>query len=103
MVALLISMLKTTIPPKKLIPKRLRVDDSEVNRFSVSKNGIKHVRKSEKLSKSEKSKCKKMFKSRNLAKSRKKLSKSENSTNFNSIRDGPKFLTPDASIAFNCL
>ena len=44
-----------------------------------------------------------MSKSQNLAKSRKKLIKSGNSTNFNTIEDGPKFLILDTRIAFNCL
>ena len=44
-----------------------------------------------------------MSKSWNLAKSGKKLSKNGNSTNFDVTRDGPKFLTPNAKIAFNCL
>ena len=44
-----------------------------------------------------------MFKSRNLAKSEKKLLKSRNSTNFNTMEAGPKFLTPDAKTTFNCL
>ena len=44
-----------------------------------------------------------MFKSRNLAKSGKKLSKSRNSTNFNTTEDEPKFLILDARTAFNRL
>ena len=44
-------MLKTTIPPKRLTPKRLGVDHSEVNRFDVS-GGVKHAKKSEKMFKS---------------------------------------------------
>ena len=44
-----------------------------------------------------------MFKSRNSTKSRKKLSKSGNSTNFDATEDRPKFLTPDARTAFNRL
>ena len=44
-----------------------------------------------------------MSKSQNLAKSGKKLSKSGNSTNFDATEVGPKFLTPDARTAFNCL
>ena len=38
-----------------------------------------------------------------MAKSRKKSSKSGNSSNFDAIEDGPKFLTLDARTAFNCL
>ena len=59
--------------------------------------------KSQKLSKSRKSKSEKTSKSWNLAKLRKKLSKSGNSTNFDATEDGPKFLTPDARTAFNRL
>ena len=38
-----------------------------------------------------------------MAKSGKKLSKSENLTNFNTTEVGPKFLTSDARTAFNRL
>ena len=44
-----------------------------------------------------------MFKSQNLAKSGKKLSKSRNSTNFGAIETGPKFLIFDAKTTFNPL
>ena len=44
-----------------------------------------------------------MFKSQNLAKSRKKLLKSRNLTNFSIIKARPKFLNPNAKMAFNCL
>ena len=77
--------------------------DNKVDRFGVGGNGMNYIKKSGKLSKSRKSKSKKTSKSRNLAKLRKKLSKSENSINFDTIEDGPKFLTPNARIAFNCL
>ena len=78
-------------------------DDSEVDGFGVGRNGVKHTKKSGKLSKSRKSKNKKISKSQNSAKSRKKLSKSGNSINSNAIEDGPKFLTSDAKTTFNCL
>ena len=77
--------------------------NGEVNRFGVSKNGIEHAKKSGKLSKSRKSKSKKIFKSRNLAKSGKNLLKSGNLTNFDAIKPKPKFLTPNAKTTFNCL
>ena len=64
---------------------------------------MKHVKKSGKSSKSGKLKSKKTSKSRNLAKSGKKLSKSGNSTNSNAIKAGPKFLTPDARTTFKRL
>ena len=38
-----------------------------------------------------------------MAKPGKKLSKNENSTNFDAIEDGPKFLTPNTRTAFHCL
>ena len=44
-----------------------------------------------------------MSKFQNLAKSRKKLSKNGNLTNFDVTEVGPKFLTSDARIAFNRL
>ena len=75
-------MLKTTRSSDKLIPSRnngnrsasskkddrkpvcgRNNNDGEVNGFSVGRNGIKHVKKSGKLSKSGKSKSKKMSKS----------------------------------------
>ena len=83
--------------------------DSEVNRFGDSRNCMEHAKKSgkssksKKLSKSRKSKSEKTSKSWNLAKSRKKLSKSGNSTNSNAIKNRPKFRTPDARTTFNCL
>ena len=72
-------------------------DNSEVDGFGVGRNGVEHAKKSGK------SKSKKTSKSRNSAKSGKKLSKSGNSTNFDATEDGPKFLTPDARTAFNRL
>ena len=75
----------------------------EIDRFSISKNGVEHVKKSRKLFKSRKLKGKKTSKSRNLAKSEKKLSKSENPSNFDATEAGSKFLTPNAKIAFNHL
>ena len=38
-----------------------------------------------------------------MAKLRKNLSKSENSSNFNAKDDEPSFLTSEAGAAFNCL
>ena len=77
--------------------------NSKVNRFGISKNGIKHAKKLEKLFKLRKLKSKKMSKSWNLAKLRKKLSKSRNSTNFDAIKNGSKFFTLNTRIAFNRL
>ena len=91
MAALFILILKTIIPSERLTPEQLGVNDGEVNGFGVS-GSVKHAKKS-----------KKTFKSQNLAKSRNKLSKSENSTNFDAIKAELKFLTPNTKIAFNCL
>ena len=55
------------------------------------------------MSQSRKLKSKKTFKSQNLAKSGKKLSKSENLTNFDFIKARLKILTPDTRTAFNYL
>ena len=77
--------------------------NGEVNEFDVGRNGVEHTKKSEKLFKSGKSKSQKISKSRNLAKSGKKLLKRGNSTNSNTIEDESKFLTPDARISFNRL
>ena len=77
--------------------------NSEVNGFGVGRNGVKYIKKSRKLSKSRKSKSEIMFKSRNLAKLKKKLLKIENSINFDATKAGPKFLTPNARITFNRL
>ena len=83
--------------------KWLRIDNGEDDRFGVGKNDIKHAKRLEKLSKLGKLKKEKIFKSWNLTKSRKKLSKSGNLTNFNVTEDKSKFLTLDAKIAFNYL
>ena len=121
-------MLKTTGSPDKLTPSRnngnrsassmtknskptSRKNDSngEVDRVDIGGNGVEHAKKlgktskSQKLSKSGKSKSEKMSKSWNLAKSGKKLLKSRNLTNSDATEDGPKFLTSNARTAFNCL
>ena len=124
----LISILKTTGLPNKLafsknngsksassknnnnMPASERNNgNSEVDRFGIGENCVKHAKKSRKLSKSGKlfksgkSKSEKTSKSQNLAKLGKKMSKSGNLTNFNAIKVGPKFLTPNARTAFNLL
>ena len=78
-------------------------NNSEINGFGFGRSNMKYAKKSGKLSKSGKLKSKKTSKSWNLAKSRKKLSKNENSTNYNVTEAEPKFLTPNARITFNCL
>ena len=91
MVALLTSMLKTTVPLERLILEWLGVGNGEVNRLRIC-GDMEYAKKLEKTSKFW-----------NLAKLGKKLSKSGNSTNFDAMEDGPKFLTPDARTAFNRL
>ena len=59
--------------------------------------------KSEKLSKLRKSKSKKSFKSQNLAKRKKKLSKSGNLPNFDAKEIELSFLTFNTKITFNHL
>ena len=98
-------MLKTTVLSQVLAANE--VDGVEDGDELIKKCGklskTEKLFKSQKLSKSGKSKSKKTSKSWNLAKSGKKLLKSGNSTNFDAMEDGPKFLTPDAKIAFNYL
>ena len=77
--------------------------NNEIDRFGINKNSVEHAKKLRKLSKLKKSKSKKMSKFQNLAKSKKILSKSGNSTNFNATKAGPKFLTPYTRTAFNHL
>ena len=77
--------------------------NNEVDGFDIGENSIEYAKKSEKLSKSRKSKSEKISKSQNLAKLGKKLSKSRNSTNFDGMEDRPKFLIFNTRIAFNHL
>ena len=86
-----ILMLKTIVSSERLILKQLGVNDGKINRFGI--NGSKKItRKSEKL-----------FKSQKSAKSRKKLSKSGNLSNFTITKAGLKFLTSNTNTAFNYL
>ena len=82
-----------------------KVDGIKGGDESIKKYGklskTRKLSKSQKLSKSGKLKSEKTSKSQNLAKSGKKSSKSGNSTNFDATKDKPKFLIPDAKIAFN--
>ena len=91
MTALFILMLKMTIPWEKLSPKRLEVGNNEDDEFGIG-DSLKYIKKSEKTSKFQ-----------NLVKLGKKLSKSENFTNFNAIEARAKFLTLDAKTTFNHL
>ena len=83
--------------------------NGEFDGFGISRNGMKHTKKSRKLSKSKnlsksrKSKSKKTFKSQNLAKLGKILSKNRNLTNFDTTEAGSKFLTLNIRTAFNHL
>ena len=77
--------------------------NSKIDRFDLSRNDIKHTKKSGKLSKLRKLKSKKTFKSWNLTKLGKKLSKSGNLTNFDIIKAKPKFLSPNTKTTFNRL
>ena len=107
----LTSILKTMMLLQMFIANKVfaadEIDGVEGSNESIEKCGklskTGKLSKSRKSSKSGKSKSEKMSKSRNLAKSGKKLSKSWNSTNFDATEDGPKFLTPNAKTAFNCL
>ena len=60
--------------------------------FGIGDSSEELAKKSEKLSKPQK-----------LAKSRKKSSKSENTTNFSTKKAGPSFLTPNSRTIFNIL
>ena len=62
-------------------------------------NKVSGVKGGDKLIK----KCGKSSKFQKLAKSGKKLSKSGNSSNFDTKKNGPSFLTPNTRMAFNCL
>ena len=94
-------MLKTATLLEKLNFNRLEVNNDEGgggnNRVELAKKSEKlksqNLAKFRKLSKSEKSKSEK---------SKKQLN-SENSPNFVATETGPRFLTPDARIAFNRL
>ena len=98
-------MLKTTVSSQVLVTDKVlaanEVDGVEGDDELIKKCG--KLSKTRKLSRLRKSKSEKTSKSQNLAKSGKKLSKSGNLTNFNTMEDKPKFLTPNARTAFNCL
>ena len=63
MAAPLTSILKMTVSLERSTPERLGVSDNEVDRFGIGGNGVEHAKKSEKLSKSRKSKSEKTSKS----------------------------------------
>ena len=64
---------------------------------------IEKLSKSLKLSKLGNLKGEKLSKSQKSAKLGKKLSKSENLSNFDTKKNGPSFLTSNAKMTFNCL
>ena len=71
-------------------------------------DSVEYTKKSEKLKNQElfklkKSKSRKIPQFWNLAKLKKKLSKSRNLSNFGTTKVKPKFLIPNIKIAFNCL
>ena len=98
-------MLKTIVSSQVLVADEVlaadEVDGVEGGDESIEKCGKSS--KTEKSSKSGKSKSEKMSKSQNSAKSGKKLSKSGNSTNFDTVEDGSKFLISDTRTFFNRL
>ena len=121
-------MLKTTELPDKLASSRndgsrsassknndsklaseRNSSNNEVNGLGVDRNGVKHAKKSGKLSKSEnlsksrQSKREQLSKSQKSANSEKKSSKSENLPNFDIKKNGPSFLISDARMTFNYL
>ena len=79
-------MLKTTVLLERLTSEKLNVDNGKVNGFDIGDNNVEYAKKSGKLSKS-----------------RKKLSKSGNSTNFEAKKAKPSFLTSSTRKAFNRL
>ena len=91
------------------LTSRKNNSNDKVNRFGIGENVMEHNKKlgklcrSKKLSKLGKSKSEKMFKSQNLIRSGKKLSKSGNSTNSHVMETKPKFLYCNARIALNYL
>ena len=92
-------MLKTIVSLQVFVADKVFA----ANEVNGVEGGDELIKKCEKLSRSGKLKSKKTFKSQNLAKSGKKLSKIGNSTNSDATKDGPKFLTPDAKTTFNHL
>ena len=99
----LIWMLKTLLLPERLIFDKLEVGDGE-DGVNVSGDNVKLANKSRKLKSQKLAKFQKLFKSRKWKDEKlKKPSKSKNLPNFNIIKAGLSFLTPDARISFNHL
>ena len=87
-------MLKTTLSSQVLVTDEMLA----TNMVDGVEGGNQSIEKCGKLSKTGK-----LFKSQKSAKSRKKLSKSGNLPNFDTKKNRPSFLTPDARTAFNHL
>ena len=79
----------------------LKKNNNNIIVIGFNNNSVNYIEKLGKLSKSRKSKSKKMFKSKKLVKSGKKLSQSRNSLNFDIIKAGSRFLIPNTKIIFN--
>ena len=88
------SILKTMISSQVFVANKMLATD----KVGGIEDSNKLIEKCEKLSK-----IGKLSKFRKLAKPRKKLSKSENSPNFDAKKNKPSFLTPNANKVFNCL
>ena len=88
--------------PEKLTFDKLKVGNNKGD-ISVGSDSIKHAKKSRKSKAQKLLKSPKLSKSWKSAKSKKKLSKSWNSLNFNAKENEPSFLTPKAKMAFNYL
>ena len=100
-------MLKITILLERLTLEWLGIGDNKFDKFCIG-GSEKIAKKSRKLKnqnlfKSRNLKGEKLSKSWKLAKSKKKLSKSGNLSNFGITKTRPKFLIFNAKTAFNCL
>ena len=99
------SMLKIIITSQVLVTNEVLT----ANKIGGIKVIDKSIEKSERLSKTKisfksgNSKDEKLFKSQKSAKSRKKLLKNRNSSNFNAKKNGLSFLIPKTRVAFNRL
>ena len=96
-------MLKTT---RSLNVSRLKLRNSngEIIRFGVGGDGEELAKKLEKLKGQNLAKSQKLSNSGKFKdKKSKKPLKSRNSPNFNAIKTGPSFLTPNTRKAFNRL
>ena len=72
------------------------------NKVSVVEGGGKLIEKSIELKTEKLLKSQKLSKFQKSAKSRKKLTKSGNSLNFNIKKNGPSFLNSKVKAVFNC-